>query len=74
MANAPLQLGDDLEAVERRTDVRIFLSLPGRFTLADIALFCIAEFGGSVGQKMPAECANLQRWFEATKARPSAKA
>ena len=34
MANAPLQLDDDLEVVERRTDVRIVLSLPGRFSLA----------------------------------------
>ena len=48
--------------------------VPGRFSLADVALFCIAEFGGGVGQKMPAECANVQRWFEATKARASAKA
>ncbi len=48
--------------------------VPGRFTLADVALFCIAEFAGGVGQKMPADCANVQRWFEATKARPSAKA
>ena len=48
--------------------------VPGRFTLADVALFCIAEFGTTVGQKIPAECANVQRWFEATKARPSAKA
>ena len=48
--------------------------VPGRFSLADIALFCIAEFGAGVGQKSPAECAHLQRWFEATKARPSAKA
>ena len=48
--------------------------VPGRFTLADVTLFCIAEFGGGVGQKIPADCANVQRWFEATKARPSAKA
>jgi hypothetical protein len=34
MADAPLQLDEDLEVVERRTDVRIVLSLPGRFTLA----------------------------------------
>jgi hypothetical protein len=34
MANAPLLLDDDLEIVDRRTDVRIVLSLPGRFTLA----------------------------------------
>lgn len=45
----------------------------GRFSLADIALFCITEFGGGVGQKIPAELANVQRWFEACKARPSAK-
>jgi hypothetical protein len=35
MASVPLQLDDDLEVVERRTDVRIFTSLPGRFTLAN---------------------------------------
>ncbi len=34
MANAPLLLDDDLEIVDRHTDVRIVLSLPGRFTLA----------------------------------------
>jgi hypothetical protein len=34
MTNAPLLLDDDLEIVDRRTDVRIVLSLPGRFTLA----------------------------------------
>ncbi len=34
MAQPPLQLDEDLEVVERRTDVRIVLSLPGRFSLA----------------------------------------
>jgi hypothetical protein len=34
MANAPIQLDDDLEVVERRTDARIVLNLPGRFKLA----------------------------------------
>jgi len=34
MANAPLQLGNDLEAVDRPSDVRIVLSVPGRFSLA----------------------------------------
>lgn len=48
--------------------------VPGRFSLADVALFALAEFGASVGQTIPAECKNVQRWFEATKARPSAKA
>jgi len=48
--------------------------VPGRFSLADVALFALAEFGSTVGQTIPAECKNVQRWYEATKARPSAKA
>lgn len=34
MANAPLLLGGDILAVERRGDARIVLSVPGRFMLA----------------------------------------
>ena len=34
MANPSLEFDDDLDVVERRTDVRIVVSLPGRFTLA----------------------------------------
>ncbi|HEU4429540.1 MAG TPA: glutathione S-transferase N-terminal domain-containing protein [Myxococcota bacterium] len=48
--------------------------VPGRFSLADVALYALAEFGSTVGQTIPAECKNVQRWYEATKARPSAKA
>jgi glutathione S-transferase len=48
--------------------------VPGRFSLADVALYALAEFGAGVGQPLPAECKNVARWFEATKARPSAKA
>jgi len=48
--------------------------VPGRFSLADVALYALVEFGSSVGQTIPAECKNVQRWYEATKARPSAKA
>ena len=48
--------------------------VPGRFTLADVALYALADFGATVGQPIPAECKNVARWFEATKARPSAKA
>lgn len=35
MTNAPLLLDGDLEFVERRTDVRIVLSVPGRLSLAN---------------------------------------
>jgi len=48
--------------------------VPSRFSLADVALYALAEFGSSVGQTIPAECKNVQRWYEATKARQSAKA
>jgi glutathione S-transferase len=48
--------------------------VPGRFSLADVALFALADFGATVGQPIPSECKNVVRWFEATKARPSAKA
>jgi len=34
MTQAPLQLDEDIEVTERRTDVRIVMRLPGRFTLA----------------------------------------
>ena len=35
MAQAPLQLGDDVQVVESRRDVRIVLSLPARYTLTN---------------------------------------
>ena len=48
--------------------------VPGRFSLADVALYALAAFGAGVGQPIPAECKHVARWFEATKGRPSAKA
>lgn len=48
--------------------------VPGRFTLADVLLFCFLAFGGMVGQPMPEEAVNLKAWFERVKARPSAAA
>lgn len=43
-----------------------------RFTLADILLFCFAEFGGQVGQPLPSSCSNLSAWQARVAARPSA--
>jgi len=48
--------------------------VPGRFTLADVALFAFADFGAMVGQPIPPGHANVLRWFEATKQRPSSQA
>jgi len=58
----------DAQLAKRETIV------PGRFTLADVVLFAFLEFGGMVGQAIPASNKNLQRWFEKVKARPSAAA
>ena len=48
--------------------------VPGRFTLADVALYSIVEFGSSVGQALDPAHKNLAAWFEATQARPSSQA
>jgi glutathione S-transferase len=45
-----------------------------RFTLADILLYCVLEFGKQVGQPLEAENKNVAAWFERVKARPSARA
>ena len=45
-----------------------------RFTLADILLFCMIDFGNAVGQKLDPDLKNLNAWFERVKARPSAAA
>ena len=45
-----------------------------RFTLADVQLYCFAEFGAMIGQAIPAELSNLQAWFARVGQRPSAAA
>ena len=45
-----------------------------RFTLADILLYCVLDFGKQVGQPLEPENKNVAAWFERAKARPSAKA
>ena len=45
-----------------------------RFTLADIQLFCFAEFGNMVGQGIPTDLPNLQGWHERVARRPSVAA
>jgi glutathione S-transferase len=45
-----------------------------RFTLADILLYCLTEFGKMVGQPMPEDLANLAAWSARVAERPSASA
>lgn len=45
-----------------------------RFSLADIQLFCFAEFGTMIGQGIPAELTNLQSWLSRVGERPSVTA
>lgn len=44
----------------------------GRFTLADLLVFCFIRFGFTVGWKLPEGTANLARLVEQTNQRPSA--
>ena len=46
----------------------------GRFTIADIMLYVALDFGGTVGQPLDPELANLRAWIGRIGARPSAEA
>ena len=45
----------------------------GRFTLADLIVFCFIKFGFTVGWKLPEGTPNLARLVDRTNERPSAK-
>jgi glutathione S-transferase len=48
--------------------------VPGRFSLADVALYSIAEFGVSVGQTIDPALKNVSAWLDKVKERDSAQA
>ena len=48
--------------------------VPGRFTLADIALYAFVDFGAQVGQALDPALENVSNWLAKTKGRPSAQA
>lgn len=48
--------------------------VPGRFSLADILLYCFLTFGAVVGQPISDEAANIKAWLARVSARPSAAA
>ena len=45
-----------------------------RLTYADIHLFCFIDFGHVIGQPLDPKNANVAKWYEGMKARPSAQA
>jgi glutathione S-transferase len=45
-----------------------------RYTVADITAQCALLLGKNTGTAIPAELANLTRWFAEVSARPSARA
>ena len=45
-----------------------------RFSMADVLLYCMVNFGANVGQPLDPEKKNVVAWFERVAARPSAKA
>ena len=45
-----------------------------KLTMADILLFVMVDFMGTVGQSIPADCKNLTAWYGRMKARPSTAA
>jgi glutathione S-transferase len=45
-----------------------------RYTIADATTLCAIDFGMWTDYKIPTECKNVRRWYDAVSARPSAKA
>jgi glutathione S-transferase len=45
-----------------------------RFTVADITAYCVVQFARFCELAIPETCAEVERWFAAVAARPSAKA
>lgn len=44
------------------------------WSVADATTLCAVDFAGWSGVKIPPECRNLQRWYDAVNDRPSARA
>jgi glutathione S-transferase len=63
---------DGLRWLEQQLEGRLTI-VPNRFTLADITLYPILEFGTSVGQPLDADLQSLTAWFEAVGSRNSTR-
>jgi glutathione S-transferase len=64
---------DNLQWLDGQLASRQFLC-GDRFTMADVLLYCMVNFGTNVGQPIDPEKKNVGAWFERVAARPSAKA
>ena len=63
---------DGLRWLEHQLEGRLTI-VPNRFTLADVTLYPILEFGASVGQPLDPALRSLTTWFEAVRSRDSAR-
>ncbi|MEM7254466.1 MAG: glutathione S-transferase family protein [Pseudomonadota bacterium] len=64
---------DTLGWIDEEIEGRTFVC-GGRFTLADIMLFCFVEFGNQRGQPLNEGFQHIGEWFKRVQARPSAGA
>ena len=63
---------DGLRWLEQQLEGRLTI-VPNRFTLADVTLYPILEFGISVGQPLDPDLRSVTAWFEAVGSRDSAR-
>ena len=64
---------DNLAWLDRLMDRKDFIC-GDRFSLADIVLFSVLDFGHGTGSKIEPDNKNILRWYGLTQARPSAVA
>ena len=64
---------DNLAWLDRLLAEKSFI-VGDRFTVADIILYCAVDFGGTVGQPLDPQLANVGAWHARVAARPSASA
>ncbi len=75
------QAADDWKAIAQEGLARLDASIEGReflagdrLSLADIVLYCLCDFGASMGQPIAPENANLTAWLARLASRPAAEA
>jgi glutathione S-transferase len=64
---------EEYAALDRLLGTREYVAGPA-FTMADVVAFTTLEFGKPSNLRASPDQVHLQRWYEAVKARPSAKA